>query len=477
MKFFQKYPKHKLLLVIVDFILIHISFNLALKAKYLGAIDVINIQELSAAKEWLKFIPYSFFMIFYFQYSNFYKFQNIVSPSAHVNLIFKTIIKAICGYILYQLILKDINIDSRLYYLYFTSILCTLFIPVRIYFVDIIRKQPKLMDNIVIIGTGKKGKDLLKTFSKKINLYNVVGFVDDCSVEKSCNSLPLLGKVTDADWIARKYGIQSFILAYDEISREDFFKIFQYFHQHGLVLSVSSDYLKILHQKHDGLDIYEESELVRFCANDKHSFLIYIKRLYDIIFSLLGLIVLLPVFVIIFILIKLTAPGPIFYYQKRIGKGGRPFKFYKFRTMIVGSDQDERRDQNIGNFIKGNSGQSANSTKVVNKKNITKIGFFLRKHSLDELPQLYNVLRGDMSLVGARPCLDKEWGVYEDWQKLRLSTLPGCTGIWQVCGRSEVNFEESVLLDIYYNQNFTPWWDTKLILQTIPVLFFGRGGE
>lgn len=476
MNFFQKYPKHKLLLVLIDFILIHISFILALKAKFLGTIDIINVQEISIAKEWLNFIPYSFIMIFYFQYSNFYKFQNIVSPGVHVHLVFTTIIKAICGYVLYQLVLGDINIESRLYYIYFTCILCTLFIPVRIYFVELIRKTPHLMDNIVIVGMSERGAELSKTFSDKSNLYNVVGFIDDHASKKPINHPPLLGKVRDADQVAKKYGIQSFVLAFDNISRKRFFDIFQYFHQKGLVLAVSSDYLNILHQKHDGLDIYEKFELVRFCANDRHKMLIVVKRLYDIIFSLVGLILLFPLFLIISILVKLSSPGPILYSEQRIGKDGKAFKFYKFRTMVVGSDQDEKRDQNIENFIKGNLSQS-DSTKVVTKENVTKTGLFLRKHSLDEFPQLLNVLKGDMSLVGARPCIEKEWGMYEDWQRLRLSMTPGCTGIWQVHARSKVNFEESILMDIYYNQNFTPWWDTKLILQTIPVLLFGTGGE
>lgn len=476
MNFFQKYPRHKLFLLSVDFLLIHISFILALKAKYLGTVDVIDIQTMSIAREWIKFIPYSVLMVFYFQYKNFYKFQNIISPGVHVNLIFKTIIKVMFGYIVYQLVIGDLNIDSRLYYLFFTSILCTLFVPVRIFIVEKIREIPFLMDNIVIVGTGERGKELLKTFSKKINLYNVVGFIDDHTDIESLGSHKILGKLDDAKRVAKRYGIQSFILAFDNISRERFFEIFQKFHQDGLVLAVSSEYLKILHQKHDGLDIYEKFELVRFCANDRHKLLVIVKRLYDIVFSSIGLIILSPVFLIISILVKLSSPGSVFYFQIRIGKNGKPFKFYKFRSMVVDSDQDETRDQKIESFIKGNN-KTSDSTKVVSKKNITKIGSLLRKHSLDELPQLFNVFKGEMSLVGARPCIEKEWELYEDWQRLRLSTMPGCTGIWQVYGRSEVNFEESVLLDIYYNQNFTPWWDTKLILKTIPVLIFGRGGE
>jgi exopolysaccharide biosynthesis polyprenyl glycosylphosphotransferase len=471
--FLQIYPKYELLLMIIDLAFIYISFMLAFRVKCAGDMSIFDFQNTVISKEWLQFIPFSFIMLFYFQYANFYKFQNIFSPVAHVPLVFKTVIKAVFVYIAYQLATKNIGVDSGLYYIFFTFSLCTLLIPVRIYFVDLIRKTHYLMDNVVIIGTGKTGRELLKTFSNKSDLYNIVGFIDD----HKTNPVPTIGRVKDAKEISKKHGIQSFILAFDNISRERFFEIFRYFQRNKLVLAVSSDYLNILHQKFDGLDIFEEIKLVKFSTNDKQSFLIIIKRQYDFILSLLGLILLLPFFLVIAVLIKLSSPGPVFYSHVRIGKDGKPFKFYKFRSMKVGSDSDKKRQEKVREFIKGGNNGNSDSTKVVNKQNVTKIGAFLRKHSLDELPQLFNVLKGDMSLVGPRPCLPNEWEVYEDWQRIRFATIPGCTGMWQVYGRSEVSFEESVLMDIYYNQNFTPLLDIKLMLKTVPVLLFGKGGE
>jgi len=128
-------------------------------------------------------------------------------------------------------------------------------------------------------------------------------------------------------------------------------------------------------------------------------------------------------------------------------------------------------------LIKGNNNNKGGSTKVVNPTRITKFGKFIRKYSLDELPQLFNVIKGDMSLVGPRPCLPYEYEVYDDWHKRRLSVKPGCTGLWQVTARSEVSFEDSVILDIYYIQNISPWLDLQLLLKTIPVLLTGKGGE
>jgi lipopolysaccharide/colanic/teichoic acid biosynthesis glycosyltransferase len=148
--------------------------------------------------------------------------------------------------------------------------------------------------------------------------------------------------------------------------------------------------------------------------------------------------------------------------------------------MQVGSDQDEARKKTVVQFIhtKGKVKPSEKvSTKIVNEARVTRIGRWLRKTSLDELPQLFNVLKGDMSLVGPRPCLPYEWESYEEWHKRRLMVTPGCTGMWQVAGRSVVGFEDMVILDLYYIQNASVLLDFRLLLKTLPVMLFGTGAK
>ena len=146
--------------------------------------------------------------------------------------------------------------------------------------------------------------------------------------------------------------------------------------------------------------------------------------------------------------------------------------------MIVGSDNDESRKEEMISLIKGKNNNCNNgSTKVVNSSRITKFGKFIRKYSFDELPQVFNVIKGDMSLVGPRPCLPYEFEVYDEWHKKRLDVKPGCTGLWQVTSRSETSYDDMVVLDIYYLQNISPWFDLQLLLKTIPVLVSGKGGE
>ena len=139
--------------------------------------------------------------------------------------------------------------------------------------------------------------------------------------------------------------------------------------------------------------------------------------------------------------------------------------------------EDEDRKKKMIEFMKNGVDNSADDTKVINESRVTWIGNIIRKTSLDELPQLFNVIKGDMSLVGPRPCLPYEYDNYDEWQKRRVSVIPGCTGVWQVWGRSQVNFKESVVLDLYYINNMSPWLDIQLIFQTIPVMLFSRGAK
>ena len=206
-----------------------------------------------------------------------------------------------------------------------------------------------------------------------------------------------------------------------------------------------------------------------------------IKRGVDIVFSLLVLIIGFPFFLAIALLIKITSKGPVFFAQKRIGENGEEFTLYKFRTMRVGADDSIHREF-TRNFILGKMDKSGLDVKkgsvykITNDPRVTGIGSFLRRTSLDELPQFINILKGEMTIVGPRPPLPYEYEYYDDWHKLRLKVKPGLTGLWQVSGRSSVPFNEMVMLDLYYIENWSLLLDFRIMLQTIPVMFRGSGG-
>lgn len=193
-----------------------------------------------------------------------------------------------------------------------------------------------------------------------------------------------------------------------------------------------------------------------------------VKRLFDIVASACALILLSPLFLFLVIKIKSEDGGPAFYSQERIGKDEKPFKMWKFRSMIVDADKmlDKLEDQNE---IDGAM------FKIKDDPRVTKIGHVIRKYSLDELPQLWNVLIGDMSLVGPRPPLPSEVEEYTNYDKQRLTVMPGCTGLWQVTRRSEADFDEMVWLDIVYINHSGLWEDLKLIIKTVLVMVHPNG--
>ena len=193
-----------------------------------------------------------------------------------------------------------------------------------------------------------------------------------------------------------------------------------------------------------------------------------VKRGFDILASGVALVLLSPLFGVLTVKIKKEDGGPAFYSQTRIGKNGKPFKMYKFRSMVVNADQmiDQLEDQNEINGA---------MFKIKDDPRITKIGHIIRKYSLDELPQLWNVLIGDMSLVGPRPPLPSEVAEYTDYDKQRLLVMPGCTGLWQVTKRNEADFDEMVWLDIVYINHSGLWEDFKLIVKTVLVMVHPNG--
>jgi len=201
------------------------------------------------------------------------------------------------------------------------------------------------------------------------------------------------------------------------------------------------------------------------------------KRVLDIVLSSLALLFLSPLLITIVILVKRSSPGPVLFVQERIGKNGIPFRFLKFRTMVHNSDDAIHR-QFAAMFINGDGHQEAPGKvfKMKNDPRVTRIGRWLRKTSIDELPQLLNILRGEMSIVGPRPPIAYELDHYQPWHHERLRVTPGLTGLWQVSGRSNVPFEEMVRLDIHYINTWTLLEDVRIILKTVPVVFCGTGG-
>jgi lipopolysaccharide/colanic/teichoic acid biosynthesis glycosyltransferase len=207
------------------------------------------------------------------------------------------------------------------------------------------------------------------------------------------------------------------------------------------------------------------------------------KRMMDILGSVLALVLFSPVFLLSAIAIKATSKGPFFFRQKRIGQYGKSFVFLKFRSMYVNNDADVHK-QYVQQLIAGNAnkqpmeGNGKGAYKLTNDSRITRVGAFLRRTSMDELPQFINVLRGEMSLVGPRPPIPYEVEAYDIWHRRRLlEAKPGITGLWQVCGRSRVKFDDMVRLDLQYARAWSLWMDIKILARTPGAILLGEGAH
>lgn len=334
-------------------------------------------------------------------------------------------------------------------------------------FVRFLRGRP--MGAALIVGDGARDRARAeKVLRWMLFPPAVVGYSDGDDV------------VEEIEALAREGSIDQVIVTREDLGRDTLVELVQRCVARGLTVTAASHAFDVMIGRTpvavlDGMPVLEIRPSGLFGPARR------LKRAIDFAGALLGGLALLPLFGLIALLVRVSSPGPILYRQQRVGRGGRVFHFYKFRTMVVNNDEASHRAY-LEQLVRSGSAASVDPEgnkiyKLVDDPRVTRIGAFLRRTSLDELPQLWNVLKGEMSLVGPRPCLHYEWDLHKEWQKRRLDVTPGLTGLWQVTGRSRVSFEEMVLLDLYYIARWSPGLDVELILRTIPVMLFGLGGH
>jgi exopolysaccharide biosynthesis polyprenyl glycosylphosphotransferase len=299
----------------------------------------------------------------------------------------------------------------------------------------------------------------------------VVGFVDKKIKpgNQVWGGLSVLGDMEHIDEVISEYQIEDLILATSAISSRD--KMVDIFKRYGADRNIRVRFSSGLYEIiTTGLTVTQfayvplvEVNSVRLTGIDR-----FLKGLLDYSLTIPGLIVLMPVFLVLGILVKLDSPGPIFHRRRVVGVNGQPFDAFKFRTMYINGDELLKSKPDL-------AAELARNHKLKDDPRVTKIGHFLRKFSLDELPQLFNVIRREMSLVGPRMITEKEIEKYDRWDMNLLTVQPGITGLWQVSGRSDISYDDRVRLDMYYIRNWNIWLDLQLLIQTIPAVIRGRG--
>jgi undecaprenyl-phosphate galactose phosphotransferase len=340
--------------------------------------------------------------------------------------------------------------------------------------------QGTVLKKVLIAGAGRSGARLAQNLLAKNYLgVAVAGFVDDDEqkIGRTVAERPVLGRIDDINVIVHDHGIEEVYVAINAVGHQRLLEIINSCRETKVPVQVISDLYNVITSK---IDVEELEGIPMVEIKDKYveDINLALKRLMDVIVSLVLLVVLLPVFLLVAVLIKATSSGPVLFKQVRIGKNGRRFNFYKFRTMVANADAAQHKEflkQFIDGKVAGERPDRAKVYKITNDARVTKIGALLRRTSIDEFPQLLNVLRGEMSLVGPRPSLPYEFDNFKAWHKRRFNVLPGMTGLWQVSGRSSVKFNDMIMLDLYYIENMSIWFDIQIILKTLPAMFAGRG--
>jgi exopolysaccharide biosynthesis polyprenyl glycosylphosphotransferase len=322
---------------------------------------------------------------------------------------------------------------------------------------------------LLVVGSGRLGKMIMQNIVANPNLgYSIVGFLHDMNEPPSdFGRFKMLGTLEDLGMVIRSMPVDEVIIALPSYLHEQSIRSVRLCERFGTSFKLVPDLYELSLSRID-METVEGIPLIGIKQVSLNSFQSLITRLVDISLSVLLIVLGSPVWLCIALAIRLSSPGEIIYKQTRIGLNGRPFKVYKFRSMYKNADQV------LAALWAKNEAQGP-LFKMKEDPRITRVGKFLRRTSFDEFPQLINVIKGDMSLVGPRPPLPHEVAQYEEWQKGRLAIKPGMTGLWQVRGRSDISFDEGVLMDLYYIENWSLRLYFQILLRTIPVVLFSRG--
>jgi exopolysaccharide biosynthesis polyprenyl glycosylphosphotransferase len=332
------------------------------------------------------------------------------------------------------------------------------------------------VDRVIVIGAGDTGRRLMQAMMGMPGLgYRLIGFVDDESAEQMpiatesrMASAERLGAIDELDDIVKGRDVDQIIIALPGDDHERIYALIERCRGLGVDFKVVPDLLQL---SLDRVDLGEVAGVPLIGLKDVtiRGVNFVVKRSLDIAIATVILMVTAIPMLIIALAIKLDSPGPVLYRQTRVGKDGKRFTILKFRCMVV--DADEQRAA----LLAQNADLDFRLFKLKDDPRLTRIGKVLRRYSLDELPQFIQVVRGEMSIVGPRPQMVEEVEGYEEWHMQRLLVTPGVTGLWQINGRSQLDFDDMVRLDLYYAEHWSPWLDFKIILRTAPAVLAGRG--
>lgn len=469
----MSFPAYKYILLAVDLLLVLTGFCLSIIWRF----------GYFMPNEYFAAIVLPLLAVFIFQYNNLYRINVFLDRSVSMIQILKSILVLAVLYAIGGFFTRFVLLaPSRLAFAYFILFLIFFLGLYRVILLPAIFEKLSLAGiwrrKLLVVGAGKCAQDFAKEVSaNKMLGLQIAGFLDDrVPVGSSVlNGYKVLGHTSEINFLTREMGCDEIVIAINKVSHGKLLSLINQSKDTGASVKVVSKLFEPVSSVAvtEAYTFHPAVTVTRGFYSDVTA--IY-QRITDFIVSAIALLVLSPLFLAAALAIKLSSKGPVFYIHERIGKDGKSFKMYKFRSMKVTQNGDSKREKMMLDFIGGGRGNNG-SGKVIDDSRVTTVGKILRKTSFDELPQLINVVRGEMSLVGPRPVLSYEYSAMKDWHRERNKMLPGCTGFWQVYGRGKSSFDDMVMMDLYMVENISPWLYLQLLLKTLPVLIFGRGGK
>ncbi len=326
------------------------------------------------------------------------------------------------------------------------------------------------VDRVLIIGAGEVGRTVMRNIIAQPELgYRVVGFLDDNPLKSSSDIGPIraLGPIENLPQVITANDIDQVIITLPWQYHRKVVRLVMESQDAGVRARVVPDLFQLSlggvdAEAINGIPLISVKESSLTGLNRAS------KRAFDLILAGLSVIVSAPIWLLVALAVRLDSPGPVLFKQARAGRDGKPFTVFKFRSMRQDAEAELER-------LREQNEATGPMFKIRDDPRRTRIGRIIRQTSLDELPQLINILRGEMSLVGPRPALLTEVAQYQDWHRKRLEVQPGLTGLWQVSGRSDLSFDEMVMLDIYYAENWSLGLDLRILWRTVPQIIFGDG--